>query len=204
MTITIRNLQVVDFPAIVALQRLCFPAPFPEDSLWTVEHLASHLQFPEGQWVATADDQVVASATTMLVSASIWQAHLTWEKVTGGLHLSRHDHDGKILYGIDISVHPDYRGQGIARELYDARFNLVRELSLAGYGTVCRLPGFSAWAAMNLGTVEEYAAKVAAGCLSDRTMTPLLRLGLSYVGVIMDYMPDEESGNAGAILEAMP
>jgi len=203
LLVTIRNLTVADFPAVVALQRCCFPAPFPKDSLWAAEHLASHLQFPEGQWVATADDQVVASATTMLVSKAIWEAHLPWEQVTGGLHLSGHDPVGEILYGIDISVHPDFRGQGIARRLYEARFNLVRERNLAGYGTVCRLPGFSTWAEVNRGTVEEYAERVAIGYLRDRTMTPLLRLGLSFVGVIMDYMPDEESGNAGAILEAM-
>ena len=194
----VRPLQVEDFAAVVGLQRLCFPDPFPADTLWTSEHLASHLRFPEGQWVATLGDQVVASSTSMRVSLPTWSAHLPWEEVTGGLSLPKHDPAGEVLYGIDISVHPSYRGQGIARKLYEKRFALVDQLGLVGYGTVCRIPGF---AASGQASPEAYIRMVADGRLVDQTLSPLLRLGLNLRGVIMDYMQDEESGNAGAILE---
>jgi hypothetical protein len=53
-------------------------------------------------------------------------------------------------------------------------------------------------------TLDEYAKQVDSEQTTDRTMTPLLRYGLKFLGVIRDYMPDEESANAGALLEWTP
>ena len=52
--------------------------------------------------------------------------------------------------------------------------------------------------------VETYAARVVAGDVQDRTLTPLLRYGLRFIGVIKNYMEDLESANAGALLEWIP
>ena len=38
----------------------------------------------------------------------------------------------------------------------------------------------------------------------DRTLSVLLRYGLKFLDVIENYMPDEESGNAAALLEWIP
>ncbi len=181
------------------MQRACFPEPFPAELLWQDMHLENHLRlFPEGQFVALDNDKVIASCTNMRVSNANWDAHLPWEEQTGGLMLSRHDRGGETLYGIDISVHPNYRGRGIARALYQLRYELVRAENLARYGTVCRLPDFSA---SGLASPSEFAGAVAAGMTTDRTLTPLLKMGLHYRGIIDNYMDDQESGHAGAILE---
>jgi len=103
-----------------------------------------------------------------------------------------------MLYGVDISVHPDYRGRGVGRALYAARFDLVRTLGLTRFGTACRIPDRCGQPA------TAYTTAVAMGVLQDRTLTPLLRYGLSLVGVIEGYMEDEESGNAAALLEWRP
>lgn len=183
----------------VALQSACFPPPFPPELLWQDDHLVKHLEvFPEGQFVAVCGGQVVGSASSMRVSPSAWLAPHTWDELTGGLHLTRHDPSGSLLYGVDISVHPDFRGRGIARMLYQARFSLVKTLSLEGFVTICRLPGFSA---SGLASVEDYAASVVRGEITDPTLTPLLRLGLCCMGIASDCMEDEESGNSGARLE---
>ncbi|MER3496087.1 MAG: GNAT family N-acetyltransferase, partial [Chloroflexota bacterium] len=49
-----------------------------------------------------------------------------------------------------------------------------------------------------------YAEEVVAGRIEDRTLTPLLKMGLRYLGVKPEYMEDLESRNFGAILEWRP
>jgi ribosomal protein S18 acetylase RimI-like enzyme len=191
-----------DFPAVVALQRLCFPEPFPAELLWTPEHLARHLAiFPEGQLVAEIDGEAAGSASSLRVSADRWESHRDWDDLTGGLFLSGHQPEGVILYAADISIRPDLRRRGAGRALYEARFALVRELGLEALATVCRMPDCREWTAEQGGTPRDYALAVERGEAQDRTLTPLLRLGMSLVGVDEEVMHDPESLNAGARLE---
>lgn len=201
---TVRRTQASDAAGVAALQRACFPSPFPEDHLFTAGHVMTHVAlFRAGQYVAVLDDgSVVASASSMLVTNLAWSRHSPWHEATGGLALTSHDAKGDVLCGIDISVHPEFRGQGIAGELYQARFDLVRELKLTMYGTVCRIPDFAS--EVHGLTPHGYAQAVVDGWRRDRTLTPLLRIGLTYRGVILNYMDDKESGDAGAVLEWKP
>lgn len=202
----VRPMREEDVEPAVALQRDCFPPPFPEDLLWRPEHLARHRAlFPEGQFVAVmSPGGVVGSASSLVLSESRWNRHAAWEETVGGFDFDHHDPTGTTLYGADISVHPEFRGRGIGRALYRARFDLVARHGLTRFGTACRMPDYAAWAARTAGDVHEYARLVASGSLVDRTMTPLLRYGLSLVGVVEDHMDDVESGNAAAILEWSP
>ena len=197
-------MTIHDVSGVVDLQRACFPEPFPEELLFHPNHVAMHVSiFPPGQFVAALDDgTIVASSSSMLIASDRWVKHLPFVEATGGLALNRHDSLGDVLYGIDISVHPDFRGRGIAGQLYQARFDLVREKQLRLYGTVARMPDFSH---EHHGlTPQGYAQSVVDGWRKDRTLTPLLRIGLTYRGVIAGYMHDAESGNSGAILEWAP
>lgn len=199
----IRNTEPRDIAGVVALQRECFPAPFPEDLLWQAEHIARHLEiFPEGQWVAEHEGQIIASCTNLLIFEEHWQAHLNWEETVGGHFLQAHAPEGTTLYGVDLSVGPEWRGQGIGRRLYEARIDFVREQALTRYGTAVRMPDYLAQAQGM--TPTAYAVAVAAGTLTDRTLTPLLRMGTEFMGVIENHMDDEESGHAAAILEWRP
>jgi GNAT superfamily N-acetyltransferase len=200
----VRPMAPEDIKGAVALQRACFPPPFPEELLWSKEHLERHTEvFPIGQFVALAQPNlVIGSASSCLVSEDTWHAHKSWSETVGGPFIERHDPHGTTLYGLDISVHPEWRRYGVGRALYEARFNLVNVLNLRRYGTGCRLPGYTKWAALNENQpVEVYCDQVASGKLTDRTLTPLLKFGLKFVGVVHDYMEDEESRNAAALLE---
>jgi len=204
--VTIRLLTPEDLDGAVALQRACFPAPFPEEFLWRSEHLLSHIElFPEGQFVATESSQVIGSASNCLISEANWRSHQSWDRTVGGPFLRHHDPLGTTLYGLDISVHPAWRGKGVGRALYGARFKLVRDKGLTRYGTACRIPGYLEWSrSASDPTPEKYAAEVGANRVADRTLTPLLRYGLRLLDVIHDYMDDEESANCAALLEWMP
>lgn len=193
-------------PGVVELQRACFPPPFSEELLWKEEHLHRHLQiFAAGQFVSLHGRSVVASASSTLISEKNWLAHRTWEETVGGPLLATFDPTGSTLYGLDISVHPDYRGKGLGRSLYEMRFELVKSLKLARYGTACRLPDFRrVHNEIPQLTVESYATSVEQGNRSDRTLTPLLSYGLKFLGVTHDFMEDYESDNAAALLEWIP
>jgi ribosomal protein S18 acetylase RimI-like enzyme len=195
-----------DLEDVAGLQRACFPAPFPEELLWQVEHLQRHLEvFPDGQFVAESPDgRIVASASALLISEDIWQAHRDWETTTGGFAFAGHDPGGTTLYGADISVHPGFRRHGIGRRLYRARFDIVRRRGLTRYGTACRIPGFAAWSKRTGGDQEAYVEAVVQGKVKDRTLTPLLRYGLQPRGIIRNYIEDEESADSAALLEWTP
>ncbi len=211
MTFTVRRLEPDDIEAVVGLQSFCFPPPFPQDQLWTAEHLFRHLDvFAHGQLVTLVGSRVVGSATNAIIEESRYQAHLPWSETLGGPSLNQHSPSGSTLYGVDISVHPDFRGMGVGRAMYQVRFDYVREHGLSRFATGCRLPGFRGWiSAHQRGEslnqlLSAYLAQVSAGTHCDRTLTPLLKMGLSVIGGHSAYMEDEESLNCAGLLEWTP
>lgn len=203
--VVVRRMTPADFDAIVAAQRLCFPPPFPEELLWSRQHLSGHVElFPEGQLTAIVEGEVAGSASSLRVTRARWQEHADWDDLTGGLSLERHEPEGAILYGADISVHPSMRRKGVGRALYRARFALVRELGLDAFATVCRMPDCRAWMQTHQGRPIDYARAVERGEAKDRTLTPFLKMGMKLMGVDEDVMEDPESLDAGARLEWRP
>ncbi|MBX3117663.1 MAG: GNAT family N-acetyltransferase [Fimbriimonadaceae bacterium] len=202
MSVRIEPLSTETIAGAIALQRECYPLPFPAELLWQPEHLAQHIKvFPMGQFVAMSDETVVGSSSTLIISEENWLSRSDWETTTGGHFMKNHDPNGKTLYGMDISVHPDFRGIGVGKALYQVRFDLVQSLGLTRFGTACRIPGLRRWLDANYGDALSYCLMVANGELTDRTLTPLLRYGLRFVHVIENYMDDEESCNCTALLE---
>lgn len=190
-----------DVPGVVALQKLAFPPPFSEDLLWDAEHLERHIElFPAGQFVAEVEGRIVGSCSNTQISEACWEAHEGWSDTVGGPFLDSFTPSGSTLYGLDISVDPDFRRIGLGRRFYETRFERVRSSALARYGTACRMPDFASYT----GSVHDHARAVVAGERIDRTLTPLLRYGLTFLGVVENYMEDAESGNAAALLEWKP
>lgn len=203
--VVVERLQPKHVKGAVELQRACFPEPFPAEALWSDRHLMEHLRkFPEGQFVVVDSGRVVATASNLVITEDNWQRHSPWVETTGDFDFHHHDASGSTLFGADISVHPDYRGRGIARALYSARYKLVGSLGLRRYGTACRIPGWLAWAKSHGGGQLEYCHAVIQSDVVDRTLTPLLRMGLVFVAVTMNHMDDPESGDAAAVLEWVP
>ncbi len=205
MTVTVVQLEQSHIPAAVELQRLAFPPPFDEELLWKAGHLERHLElFPAGQFAALADDgTVMGTCSNTRISEANWLDHKDWDTTVGGPFLETFDSMGTTLYGLDISVHPSFRRRGVARALYAARFSLISDESgLTRYGTACRIPGYARQGGN--ASPDAYVSSVVAGALIDPTLTPLLKMGLSYVETIENYMDDAESGNAAAMLEWKP
>lgn len=207
MTFTVRPMTPDDVAGAVRLQELCFPPPFDPSLHWRPEHLLAHIaRFPAGQFVGvSAQGEVIASCSNCRVAEGTWQAHGSWLDTVGGPFIEGHDPVGSTLYGLDISVHPDWRRGGVGRALYQRRFQFVRDEGLTRYGTGCRLPDFTAAKARQPELdVESYARDVVSGMRQDRTLSPLLRFGLTFLGVLTNYMEDAESADCAALLEWNP
>lgn len=184
--------------ALEELQRTCFPN-LGAHELMTKAHFLEHQErFPEGEFVVLAADapdgtplaeeRVVGLGSGFLVDFDLQQPEHAFHDIIGGGTYSNHDPDGQWYYGADISVHPDYRGLGIGRALYDARKDLVRRLGRKGIVAGGQLPGYPRYRD-ELG-LTEYVEKVVAGELTDPTLTFQLSNGFEVYGIIQGYIED--------------
>ena len=105
---TIKKLDIESLDAILALEKLCFPVPD---------------RWKEEDWRELLADQ-----------RAIYWALLDGEKLIGDVFLYNWQGEKDYVKIMNLSVHPDYRGRGLAHRLLDyAR----EELSRRGMGKYC-------------------------------------------------------------------
>jgi GNAT superfamily N-acetyltransferase len=201
--ISIRPYTNADLPGLTTIQRECFPPPFPPELWWQPAQIASHVAlFPAGALCAvTADGALVASATTLIVRDDPTHPEHTWAEISAHGWITTHDPTGDVLYGIDVAVRPAWRGQGVARALYAARYALAERLGLRAFRCGSRLSGYHLHAATH--SIQAYVAAVLAGALTDPVVTPQLRAGMRAVRILPGYLDDAES-HAYALLMEWP
>lgn len=125
--VEIRNLQIEDYDQRAAL----FTRAYTDDTdaFWTTQQIQKLINiFPEGQIVVVADDKPVGYALSIIVNYDDVKNDHTYAKVTGNETFSTHTRGGNILYGIEVFIHPDYRGLRLARRMYE-----YRKLSIDNY-----------------------------------------------------------------------
>ena len=198
--IAVEQMQIEHTQSLEALQRIVFPA-LAEDELIKCVHYLKHLEiFPEGQFVITHGEKVIGMTTTM--RSSFNDNHHTFKEVIAGGWLTNHNPDGDWLYGLDLGVHPDYRGKGLARSLYRARQWLVQSLALQGQFTVGMMNGYSAVSAHI--SAEDYYQELKAGIRTDPTLTPQMKIGFEPMSLIPGYINDPTCGGYGVLIKMDP
>lgn len=187
---------------LARMQSTIFPTLTP-DELFTEQHYMRHIHlFPEGQFTALVhkhDKWVVAGSTvTFRVKWSLVEKPHTFEEIIDSGWLGNHDPHGDWLYGGDMSVHPDFRGLGLASKLYEARKNVVKRLNLRGEVAGGMLPGYHRY--RDQMSIERYVEKVQLGELTDPTLTPQVRNGFRVKGILYDHITDPRSDNCAALI----
>lgn len=196
----IRPYSLEDFPQLLEIQRECFPLPYPEEQLWNMDQVQSHIaHFPAGALCVEHQGQLIASATALIKQWNPGDPPHTFYEASGGGYISNHNPTGNSLYGIDIAVRPAWRGQGIARQLYSARFELVRQLGLERFLTAGRIPSYHRVAKQF--SPEQYVQKVIQGELIDPTITAQIKNGLEPVQLLHEYIEDQESHNCALLMQ---
>ena len=195
----VQNTQPQHAEQLEELQRIVFPT-LADDELILAKHYRRHLEiFPEGQFVITDNGRVIGMTSTMRSDFDMNDVNHSFKETFAGGWMTNHDPNGQWLYGLDIGVHPEYRGRGLARLLYRARHELVKQLGLNGQITVGMMSGYGA--VSELMTGEAYYNELISGQRSDPTLTPQMKIGFEPVALIPDYLNDPVCGNYGVFIK---
>lgn len=196
--ITITTLQPEHFDRLEQLQRECYPTLGIQE-LMRVEHFTSQYQaFPEGQFVVLDGERVIGQGSGFFTDFDFDNPDHTFAEFCDHFYFRNHDWDGAYYYGADISVHPDYRGHGIGKKIYEARKELVRKYNKRGIVAGGVLPGYARFKQRM--AVQEYVAKVVAGELRDPTLSFQLKQGFQVRGLLKDYLEDSASDNWASLI----
>lgn len=195
--VKVRNLRIEDFEHLVRMQKVCFPYMQP----WTFENIENQIRiFPEGQIIIEIDGMLVASSSSLIIDSSDLDFEMNWDEICDYGNIATHNPKGDTLYGMEIMVHPEYRGMKLATRLYEARKELARERNLMRIVIGGRLPGYNKLKSKL--TVNQYVDKVTSKALFDPVLTPQLSNGFSLKKVIKEYIDDDkESAGYATYLE---
>jgi len=195
--VRVRRLRISDFDQIVAIQLACFPGMKP----WKREQIESQIKtFPQGQLCVEYDGEVVASAASLVVSYDMHSDWHDWREIADNGYIRNHEPNGDTLYGIEIMVHPKYRGRRLSRRLYDARKELARAMNLTRIVIGGRIPGYGRHA--DEMSADEYIERVQDKELYDPVFTAQVANGFELVRLIPNYLPgDQESRGYATFLE---
>ncbi len=196
--LTLRQTRLEDYPGICEIMERVYP---DLDGAWSLDQFTSQVtRFPEGQICIEDNGKVVAAAISLIVEYRRFGDQHSYWQITGNGYLTTHDSDGDTLYGVDIFVHPDYRGLRLGRRLYDARKELCERLNLRAIVAGGRIPGYAKVA--DHMTPQQYVEKVKNHEITDPILTFQLANDFHVRKIITDYLPaDDQSGAYATLIE---
>ncbi|MDZ4763787.1 MAG: GNAT family N-acetyltransferase [Chloroflexota bacterium] len=202
MQVIITNTQPEHAAALGAMQRTIFPT-LPDSELFTEAKYRKHIElFPQGQFVVLVYKDgawlPVGSSSTYRTTFDFDHYDHTYDEAIAGGWLTCHERSGDWLYGVDMAMHPDYRGLRIGRRLYDARQALVQHLNLRGEIAGGLMPHYELHR-KDL-SVAQYALRVWQGKLYDPTLTMQIRNGFRIRALLYNHIGDPRSDNTATLL----
>ena len=139
--VQIRNLQIEDYDQLA--QSFTRVYSDGSDVFWTHKQIEKLIKiFPEGQIVTVVDEKIVGCALSIIVNYDDVKNDHTYAQVTGKETFNTHNPKGNILYGIEVFIHPQYRGLRLARRMYEYRKELCEELNLKAIMFGGRIPNY--------------------------------------------------------------
>lgn len=196
--ITYVNLHEDYAEELETLERATFPS-IAHDDLYDAHELAVLARtFPEANFVAFDGDRAIGMGLGILVQFDFANPEHTLQEIMGEDGIEHHSIDHDWYYGTDISVNPEYRGQGIGAKLYELRKEAVRSLGKKGIIAGGVIPGYAEH--LHDMTAAEYIDKVSAGELYDSTLTFQLGNGFVAHGPIPGYINDASVGHNAVLI----
>lgn len=193
----LRTMRPSDYESLVEMEARCFPGM----ECWGRDQFQSQLErFPGGQFCIEYEGRVIASASSLIVDFEQHRDWHDWKAIADSGYIRNHDDEGDTLYGIEMMVHPDFRGLKLSRRLYEARKRLARQRNLRRIIVAGRIPGYGAHA--DAMTASEYVDNVVSKKLYDPVLTAQISNGFSLRSLIPDYLPvDTASKGYATFLE---
>ena len=196
--VSLRNLHMEDYDQLAKSFKRIYA---DSDVFWTRSQIKKLITiFPEGQVVIIVDDKIVGCALSIIVNYNMVKGDHTYAQVTGNETFNTHDANGNILYGIEVFIHPDYRGLRLARRMYEYRKELCEKLNLKAIMFGGRIPNYHKYADQM--RPKEYIEKVRSREIYDPVLTFQLSNDFHVRRVIRNYLPsDEESEHCATLLQ---
>lgn len=186
-TLTIRQAELGDVAALAARSwRIYAPSPGNTQRMVRSQIVA----FPEGQFVAELDGEIVGHCATFIIGEAAAMAPHSWEEITGDGLASRHDETGDWLYGMEVNVDPANRRLRIGQRLYEARRALCEHLGLKGIVFGGRMPGY-AKRRRTYPDPADYLAAVADRKVRDSTIRFHMANDFEPIGILHEYDTDD-------------
>jgi len=139
--VELQLLRSSDYDELLDLMKACYPGI--SDPEWKKKHTDKLLSlFPQGQIIIRVDGQIRACALAFIIDYSLFEEKHFYVEITGNFSFSTHNPDGDVMYGLDLFVHPDFRGLRLGRRMYDYRKELCEELNLKGIVLGGRIPNY--------------------------------------------------------------
>lgn len=197
--VTVRSLQIEDYSQLSQSFRRTYTDG--SDEFWSHGQIQKLIDiFPEGQIVTEVDKKIVGCALSMIVDYDKVKNDHTYDSLTGHETFDTHNPKGNILYGIEVFIHPDYRGLRLARRMYEYRKELCETLNLKAIMFGGRIPNYHKYS--DELRPKEYIQKVRKKEIYDPVLTFQLSNDFHVRKVMTNYLPnDEESKHFACLLQ---
>lgn len=196
--VEVRQLKLDDYAELAQSFKRVYA---DKDVFWTYDQIKKLTEiFPEGQVVTVVDGKIVGCALSIIVDYNLVKGDHTYAQVTGNETFNTHNSHGNILYGIEVFIHPDYRGLRLARRMYEYRKDLCETLNLKAIMFGGRIPNYYKYA--DRLRPREYINKVRQREIYDPVLTFQLSNDFHVRKVMTNYLPnDEESKHYATLLQ---
>ncbi len=192
----IRHLRLDDYQAFRDISERVYKGV---DVPWTLEQIKTLIDlFPEGQVCVEDKGKAVAIALSVIIDFSLYGDQHSYYQIVGTGTFKSHDPEGDYLYGIDVSVDPDYQGMRLGRRLYDTRRELAENLNLKGILLGGRISGYHKYTEQM--TPQQYILKVKNRELFDPVLTFQLSNDFHVRNLLDDYWPKDHQSRGNAVL----
>ncbi|KHT65282.1 hydrolase [Photobacterium gaetbulicola] len=185
--LNLRAIEPSDYDELAALMDLVFAdvgGAWPRMTIMDLIH-----QFPDGQICIEDSGKIVGAALTIKVNYNRFSLNHAYTDIISEQNVIQHQVTGDALYGLDVFVHPDYRGLRLGRRLYDARKELCRSTNLKAILAGGRLPGYHKVADQL--TVIEYLEKVKRKEIHDPILSFQLANDFDVKRLMKNYLPED-------------
>jgi len=194
--LNLRNLTLEDYDQLQSLMDLVYK---DIGGAWPKETISALVeQFPEGQICIEESGNLVAVALTVRVSYERFSNPHTYDDLILQNQKIWHNPEGDSLYGLDVFIHPEYRGYRLGRRLYEARKELCRALNLRAILAGGRIPYYHKY--RDRYSPEEYIERVKRREIYDPILSFQLSNDFQVTRLMQKYLPEDTKSMGYATL----
>ncbi|MBD3635432.1 MAG: bifunctional GNAT family N-acetyltransferase/carbon-nitrogen hydrolase family protein [Methylophaga sp.] len=194
--IKIRNLEKQDYPQLKELMDQIYQdigGSWPEHTIFKLID-----DLPEGQICVVDHDRIIGVALSVQVDYQQFSNPHTYDDLISKRETILNNPNGDALYGLDVLIHPDYRGYRLGRRLYEARKELCRQHNLRAILAGGRIPNYHEHA--DEMSPAEYFEAVKNKRIYDPILTFQLSNDFQVTRLLKQYLPEDEKSQGYATL----